>query len=126
MNMKRIFFFFPVLVFGLCLAGNVAADVTGDVEGIFNDFLGRLTAKHTALESLSMPGLEVRAPPETEESVASTAVILRFKNAEDREAFIAALEAENIPFASFPDDDRSLLLFTIDMMVFVMQDAIGL
>jgi hypothetical protein len=124
--MKRKAIFVLSLVFGLCLAGNAAADVTGDVTGIFNDFLGRLTAKHTALESLAMPGLEVRAPLETEESVASTAVILRFKNAEGRGAFVAALEAENIPFASFPDDERSLLLFTIDMMVFVMQDAIGL
>jgi hypothetical protein len=115
------------LVLGLCLAaGTVFADTDADVTGIFNDFLGRLAAKHAELESLAMPGLEVRAPPETEESIASTAVILRFKSAEDREAFIAALEAESIPYASFPNDEGSLLLFTIDMMVFVMQDAIGL
>jgi hypothetical protein len=29
-------------------------------------------------------------------------------------------------FASFPKDDKALLLFTVDMMVFVMGDATGL
>jgi hypothetical protein len=109
----------------------VFAETEADVTGIFNGFLGRLTAKHTELESLAVPGLEVRAPPETktEDIVTSTIVILRFESLEDREVFIAALMAENIPFASFPDDEHEwelLILFTVDMMIFVMEDALRL
>jgi hypothetical protein len=121
MNIRRVLGL--VLVFAA--AGTVFADMTDDVGNIFNDFLGRLTAKHERLESLTMPGLEVRAPPDVEE-LTSTAVILRFENAGDREAFSAALEAESIPYASFPNEERELLLFTVDMIMFVMKDAIGL
>jgi hypothetical protein len=73
-----------------------------------------------------MPAVEVRAPPEMEELITSTAVILRFGNAGDQEAFSAALETESIPYASFPNEERELLLFTVDMMVFIMGNAIGL
>jgi hypothetical protein len=121
MKTKRVF----VLVLTLAAAGIVFADMTGDVTAVFNDFLGRLIARHTNLENLAMPGVEVRTPPETEE-ITQTAVILRFGSAGDQEAFSGALKAENIPYASFPNDDRELLLFTIDMLVFIMQDAIGI
>jgi hypothetical protein len=122
MNIKRIL----VLVLALVAAGTVFADPADDVAGIFNDFLGRLTVKHKDLESMAMPDLEVRAPPETEDLITQSAVILRFKNAGDREAVGTALEAENIPYAFFPDKERELLLFTIDMMIFAMGDAMGL
>jgi hypothetical protein len=75
---------------------------------------------------MAMPGTEVRGPPEMEEFVTQAVVILTFENPGDRETFAAALEAENIPYGFFPDDDRRLLIFSVDMMIFVMQDAIGL
>ncbi|MDR2111339.1 MAG: hypothetical protein LBP32_08545 [Spirochaetaceae bacterium] len=113
-----------VLVLALAAAGIVAADLTGDVTGIFNDFLSRLTSKHKSLENLAMPGLEVRAPPEEEDPMRAV-ILLTFKNPREKEVLTAALEAENISYGSFPDDER-LLLFSADMMIFIMQDAIGL
>jgi hypothetical protein len=115
-----------IVVLGMVITGPLAADMTEDVTDVFNDFLGRLTAKHEALESLAMPALEVRAPPGAEEAITTSAVILRFESVADREVFSAALEVESISYVSFPDKERELLLFTVDMMIFVMQDVIGL
>jgi hypothetical protein len=111
----------------LFAAGTVFADFNDDVTAFFNDFLGRLAAKHTALESLVMPGVEVRGIP-GEEDINQSAVILTFKDAGDQEAFAKALEAETVPYGTFGEGERKgkLLLFSPDMMVFVMRDAIGL
>ena len=92
MKIKRILTF----VLALAVTGPVFADLTDDVTALFNDFFGRLTAKHAALESLAMPGVEVRGVP-GEEDLNRAAVILSFKDTGEREAFIEALEAEGIP-----------------------------
>jgi hypothetical protein len=116
-----------VLVLALAVTGPVFADLTGDVTALFNDFFGRLVAKHEALESLTMPGVEVRGIP-GEEDLNQAAVILSFKKSGDQEAFIGALEAEGIPYGTFGEGEREgkLLLFSPDMMIFIMKDAIGL
>jgi hypothetical protein len=117
----------PVFAFALslCLGGSAFADITGNVETYFNDFLGRLAAKHQALESLAMPGREVRGVPGNDDPMQAV-IILGFESAGERETFQAALEAENIPLVTFPGEDRQLLLFTVDMAAFIMRDAIGL
>ena len=112
------------LVLAFTAAGSTWADQNDDVLGIFNDFFGWLTAKHEVLESLAMPAAEVRGPPGTEDLVTQAVVILNFKKAEDQNLFVEALRAENVPFGSFPDG--RLFLFSVDLMIFVMQDAIGL
>jgi Ser/Thr protein kinase RdoA (MazF antagonist) len=117
MKIKRI----PIFVLVLCLGGNAFADMTDDVTAVFGDFLGRLTAKHKALESLSMPGMEIRG-----EFVTQAAVTLTFENSAEAKVFIKALEAENIPYVSFPEEEKKVLLISVDMMIFVMQEAIGL
>jgi hypothetical protein len=114
-----------VLVFGLCLAGTAFADLTDDVIAVFGDFLGRLTAKHGALESLAMPGMEVRGIP-GDEDIMQTVIILTFADAGEPEVFRSALEAESIPLVTFPDDKQKLLLFSVDMLTFIMKDAMGL
>jgi hypothetical protein len=53
-------------------------------------------------------------------------VILTFENPDDAETFVTALEAESIPYGSFPEKAGSILLFSVDMITFVMWDAIGL
>jgi hypothetical protein len=115
-----------VLAMGLCLAaGSAFADLNGDMEAYFNDFLGRLTARHPALETLTMPDKEVRGLPGSEDPMEAV-IILTFAGAGEQEVFKAALEVENIPLATFPGEDRKILLFGIDMATFIMQDAIGL
>jgi hypothetical protein len=109
-----------VLVLALTAAGAAFADLAGEVTPVFNDFLGRLAAKHESLESLAMPGMEVLG-----EDGNQTAVFLRFENLLEQEAFAAALEAENIPYGSF-GEAGDILLFSIDMMSFIMRDAMGL
>ena len=123
MKIKRVI----ILVLVVTAAGAVFADITDDVTAVFIDFLGRLTAKHAALESLAMPGLEVRGVP-WEEDLNRAAVILSFKDTGEREAFIEALRAEDVPFGTFGEGEQEgkLLLFSPDMMIFVMRDAIGL
>jgi hypothetical protein len=118
--MKRLWL---VPVLALMAAGVVCADLNDNVLAVFNDFLGRLTAKHTDLGGLAMPATEVRSP-EGAEDITQAAVILSFEQAGDQELFVEALRAENIPFGSF--DDGGILLFSIDMIIFVMQNAIGL
>jgi hypothetical protein len=117
MQPKRIL----VLVLALAAAGAVFADITEDVTSVFNDFLGRLSAKHEALENLAMPGMETRG-----DFITQAAVTLSFENPGEAKTFITALEAENIPFGSFPGEAGKVLLISIDMMIFVMQEAIGL
>jgi hypothetical protein len=116
-----------VLVLALAITGPAVADLTGDATALFNDFLGRLTAKHAALKSLAMPGVEVRGVP-GEEDLNQAAFILSFKAVGERAAFIEALEAEGIPYGAFGEGEREgkLLLFSPDMIIFVMQEAIGL
>jgi hypothetical protein len=114
-----------VLVLGLVTAGAVFGDITENVMPLFNDFLGRLTAKHEALESLAMPGIEVRGPP-GEEDMTQAVVILTFEHPDDAETFVTALSAESIPFGTFPERAGAILLFSIDMIPFVMRDAMGL
>jgi hypothetical protein len=116
---------FALIVLFLSAAGNLCADLTSDMEAYFNDFLGRLTAKHPALETLAMPEREVRGPPDGEDPM-TAAIILTFASAEEREVFHAALRAEDIPLFTFPKDDRKIMLFGIDMMSFIMMDAMGL
>jgi hypothetical protein len=82
-------------------------------------------AKHEALESLAVPGIEVRGVP-GDEGITQTVVILTFENPDDAETFVTALRAENIPCGSFPEQAGTILLFSIDMITFVMKDAIGL
>jgi hypothetical protein len=108
-----------VLVLSLAAAGTVFGDITEEVMPLFNNFLGRLTAKHEALESLAMPGIEVRGAP-GKEDITQTVVILTFKNPDDAEIFVTALRAENVPFGSFPERAGTILLFSIDMIPFVM------
>jgi hypothetical protein len=117
MKIKRILTF----VLALAITGPAVADLTGDVTGVFNDFLGRLTAKHEALEDLAIPVVEISG-----EFVAAAAVILTFERPAEQKTFAAALEAEDIPYVSFPDDEKKVLLISVDMMIFVMQEAIGL
>ena len=116
-----------ILVLAVTVTGPAVADLTDDVTALFNDFLGRLAAKHEALESLTMPGVEVRGVP-GEEDLSRAAVILSFKDTGDQEAFIEALEAEDVPFGAFGEGEREgkLLLFSPDMIIFVMKDAMGL
>ncbi|MDR2143043.1 MAG: hypothetical protein LBP29_01580 [Treponema sp.] len=120
---KKIHILAVILLFAA--AGTVSADFDDDVIALFNDFLGRLTAKHETLKNLAMPGTEVRGIP-GEESLTQAVILLRFESLQDTDVFVAALEAENIPYGSFPDDDRKILLFSEDMIRFVMKDAIGL
>jgi hypothetical protein len=117
----------PALAFCLCLAaaGAAVADITVDLEAYFNDFLGRLAARHPSLESLSMPEREVRGTPGSDDPMRA-AIILTFASAEERGAFQSALSAEDIPFATFPEKERDILLFGVDMASFIMMDAIGL
>jgi hypothetical protein len=113
-----------VLALALMTAGVVWADLNDDdVLNLFNNFLGRLVVKHEVLGGLAMPGTEIRSPPEAEE-LTEAVVILSFEKPGDQELFVEALRAENIPFGFFPDG--RLLLFSVDMIVFVMRDAIGL
>jgi hypothetical protein len=114
-----------ILVLALAAAGTVFGDITEKVMPLFNDFLGWLTAKHEALESLAMPGIEVRGPP-GEEDMTKAAVILTFEDPGDAGTFATALRAENIPFGTFPERAGTIILFSIDIISFVMQDAIGL
>ena len=60
------------------------------------------------------------------EYVTAAAVILTFERPEEQKAFAAALEAEDIPYVTFPGDEKKVLLISVDMMIFVMQEAIGL
>ena len=113
-----------ILVLAVTVTGPAVADLTDDVTALFNDFLGRLAAKHEALESLTMPGVEVRGVP-GEEDLSRAAVILSFKDTGDQEAFIEALEAEDVPFGE-GEREGKLLLFSPDMIIFVMKDAMGL
>jgi hypothetical protein len=110
-----------VLVLALALAGTAAADITEEVTSVFNDFLGRLTAKHEALADLAPPLIEIRG-----ELITAAAVILTFRNPGEAETFAAALEAEDIPYVSFSEETDSIGLISVDMMIFVMEDAIGL
>jgi hypothetical protein len=121
MKIKRILAF----VLALAAAGTVFADFNDDVTSVLNDFLGRLTAKHEALESLAMPGVEVRDPSGAELTTQAV-VILTFEKAGDQEAFTAALKAEEVPYGTFGEGEGNITLFCIDMMIFVMQDVIGL
>jgi hypothetical protein len=113
-----------ILVMVLAVTGGIFADLADDVMSIFNDFLGRLTARQAALETLPMPDIEVRGVTGAED-INQSAVILSFESLNDAETFAAALQAENIPYGSF-GESFDILLFSIDMMIFVMQDAIGL
>jgi hypothetical protein len=114
-----------ILVFSLGLAGAAFADMTDDVIAVFHDFQGRLRAKHGALEGLAKPGMEVRGVPGSEDLM-QTVIILTFDSAGEQEVFKAALEAENIPLVTFPEEKQKLLLFAVDMLTFIMKDAIGL
>ena len=117
MKIKRILTF----VLALAVTGPVVADLTGDVTGVLHDFLGRLIEKHRELEGLAISSVEIRG-----EFVTAAALTLTFERPEEQKAFAAALEAEDIPYVSFPGDETKVLLISVDMMIFVMQEAIGL
>jgi hypothetical protein len=110
-----------VLVLALALAGTAAADITEEVSSVFNDFFGRFTAKHEALANLAPPLIEIHG-----DFITQAAVILTFRNPGEAETFAAALEAEDIPYGFFSEETDSIVLISMDMMIFVMQDVIGL
>jgi hypothetical protein len=113
------------LVLCFIAAGSVFADLNEDVLAVFNDFLGRLVAKHDDLGAMAMPGIEVRAAP-GEEDIARTIVVLTFKTAGEQQVFCEALKTESIPFGTFPNDEQKVVLFSADMIPFILKDAIGL
>jgi hypothetical protein len=120
MKVRRILAF----VLAIVVAGMVFADFTEDVTALFTDFLERLAAKHEELEGIDMSVMQIT--DDGVEDINWAAVILTFENPVEAKMFSAALEAEDIPCFSFPEEEKKVLLISVDMMVFVMQDAIGL
>jgi hypothetical protein len=110
-----------ILVLAIAVTGPAVADLTGDVTGVLHDFLGRLIEKHQELEGLAISSVEIRG-----EFVTAAALTLTFERPEEQKAFAAALEAEDVPYVTFPGDEKKVLLISVDMMIFVMGDAIGL
>jgi hypothetical protein len=110
-----------VLLFAVLLAS--PAMFAQELPSVFPLFLAKLVERHEKIGTLSMPSVEILTAPGFEnEAVYMTS----FKNSQDAVTFITALEKENIPKLTFPNDELLIGLFHSDLLAFIMKAAIGL
>jgi len=112
-----------ILVFFLLTAVGAFAQTAQEIQNVFPLFLAKLTERNAELKSLAMPDVEILTAPGFE---GEAVYLANFKTPEDGQIFYAALEKEDIPCLTFPNDDKQIGLFHTDLLVFLMKAAIGL
>ncbi|MDR0503569.1 MAG: hypothetical protein LBH16_09660 [Treponema sp.] len=92
-------------------------------DNLFRVFLSHLVNRHGELKNIAMPAIEAHVVPDTDNDAV---YMINFKNSGDVQAFMAALKAENIPYASRPNYELQVILFSPDMIQFIWIDVLGL
>jgi hypothetical protein len=110
-----------VLLFAGLLA--VPAVFAQELPNVFPLFLAKLVERHEEIGTLSMPNVETLTAPGFEDDAVYMA---SFKNPQDAGVFLNALNKENIPTLTFPNDELRIGLFHTDLLAFLMKAAIGL
>lgn len=85
-------------------------------EKIFPSFLAGLVHRNKEVETLAMPEVEIMTVPEIDNQAL---YMIDFKSPKDAQTFLAALEKEDIPYITFPNNERRIALFYEDMHEFV-------
>ena len=121
MKTKKIINFFICLLIAATAVPVLSAEEQED--RVFPVFLTGLVRKHDELKTLAMPEVEIH----TAEGYENEAMyFLTFRTTDDAQVFIAALREENVPFGTFPQREKQLVLFYTDMIRFLFMDVIGL
>lgn len=115
----------PVLLCSLLTALTVIPILPADdgFDRTFSVFLAGLVKRHDKLETLTMPNIEIHTVPGVDDEAV---YILSFIKPADTKTFIAALGEEDVPYGTFPGNERQLMLFYQDIMKFIWMDILGL
>jgi len=121
MKNKKTLFFISCVLIAVVAAPVLYAEEQED--RVFPVFLTRLIRKHEALKTLAMPDVEIHNVEGYENDAL---YLLTFNKPDDVQVFIAALREENVPFGTFPQREKQVVLFYTDMIRFLFMDVIGL
>jgi len=109
--MKKLFLI--TLLLTILLASPLFTEEPGN---IFPYFLFILVDRHEEVKTLAMPEVEFLLVPGMNEAM----YMITFKSAEDANVFLAALQKENIPNGTFPENNLQLVLFHSDLLLFIL------
>jgi len=121
MKNKKTLFFISCVLIAVIAATVISAEEQEDK--VSPVFLTELVRKHEELKTLAMPDVEIH---NVEGYKNDALYLLTFIKPDDVQVFITALREENVPFGTFPQKEKQVVLFYTDMIRFLFMDVIGL